>query len=73
MKKIKTYMFAGELDHYKAMVNRKEVFDEKKVTIIEGHDEPLDQSALGFFLGFIVGTFLGIAVLFYASTIPLGQ
>ncbi len=36
-------------------------------------NKPLDQSALGFFLGFIVGTFLGMAVLLYASSIPLGQ
>ena len=40
---------------------------------IENKEKPLDQSALGFFLGFIVGTFLGMIVLFYASTIPLGQ
>mgnify|MGYP003441915898 CR=1 FL=1 len=67
MKKIKTYMDNVEIKNFR----RRDVpyLEEKPVTIIEGHDEPLDQSALGFFLGFIVG----MAALFYASTIPLGQ
>ena len=39
----------------------------------DNKEKPLDQSALGFFIGFIVGTLLGMAALFYASTIPLGQ
>ena len=71
MKKIKTYMDNVEIKNFR----RRDVpyLEEKPVTITEGHDEPLDQSALGFFLGFIVGTLLGMAALFYASTIPLGQ
>ena len=71
MKKIKTYMTISEFNVFRS---RDIQFDkEEPVTIIEGHDEPLDQSALGFFLGFIAGTFLGMIVLLYASTIPLGQ
>ena len=71
MKKIKTYMGPSELNVFRLRDIR---FDkEEPVTIIEGHNESPDQSALGFFLGFIVGTFLGMAVLFYASSIPLGQ
>lgn len=71
MKNIKTYMDDGELYWYANYTQTTEL--EKPVTIIHGHDEPLDQSALGFFLGFIVGTFLGMAALFYVSSIPLGQ
>jgi hypothetical protein len=71
MKKIKTYMTISEFNAFRL---RDIQFDkEEPVTITEGHVEPLDQSALGFFLGFIVGTLLGMAALFYASTIPLGQ
>ena len=73
VKKIKTYMFNGEFDHYKAMANRKEVFDEKPVTITEGHDEPIDQTAIGFLLGCLCGVVIGFVVILYCSTIPLGQ
>ena len=40
---------------------------------IENKEKPLDQSALGFFIGFVLGIFSGMIVLLYASSIPLGQ
>lgn len=66
-------MFSGEFDHYKSMANRREVFDEKPVTITEGHDEPIDQTLVGLFLGFLCGVGVGFVVILYCSAIPLGQ
>lgn len=83
MKKIKGYISKEEFEDM-ASLDKEQVhcFDFSKVkittgsipvTITEGHDEPIDQTLAGLFVGFICGVILGFAVIFYCSTIPLGQ
>lgn len=83
MKKIKGYMREHEFEDLISL-NREQIscFDFSKckivnddisVTITKGHDEPIDQALVGLFLGFLCGVVLGFAVIFYCSTIPLGQ
>lgn len=83
MKKFKGYMLSHELEDM-ASLDKEQIhcFDFSKakmitndipVTITEGHDEPIDQTALGFFLGFLCGMGVGFVVILYSSTIPLGQ
>ena len=72
MKKIKCFL----MDDFVTAIRIRDVRyynNEKPYTLTEGHDEPIDQTALGFFLGFLCGVGVGFVVILYCSTIPLGQ
>lgn len=83
MEKIKGYIrehefeIMGSLDQEQIncfdFSKAKMITNDIPVTITEGHDEPIDQTALGFFLGFLCGVGVGFVVILYCSTIPLGQ
>jgi len=83
VKKIKGYIrehefeIMGSLDQEQIncfdFSKNKIASNDTPVTITEGHDEPIDQTSLGFLLGSFCGVVIGFVVILYCSTIPLGQ
>ena len=82
MRKIKGYMREHEFEDLIALkreqincfdFSRCEITDgDVLVTITEVHNEPIDHTPVAL-LGFLCGVMLGVVVMLYCSTIPLGQ